>query len=316
MTQAKGLNSKLMLGFETTYNNDPSDVSTKCVAMPFNTVSLKASQALNASATITGRRDPVEPYRGNIDVAGDIVVPLDLTLFGEWLKACFGAPTTTDDGGIYTHVYKPTSSQPSLVVEVGHPDIFVYAKYNGVKVSKIAFSVGGDGEVNCTISTMGGKETIAATSVVTTPVTMIENKVDNKMAAIKIDGAECAIATLFTLNIDFGLDGDQYSIGNAGFRGAVNEGIMAITGTLTAFFNDKTYLEKAAAGTPVAFELDITKGTSSLKFELPEAVFARNTPGVDGPKGIKQELNYTAYYKEAALGNAIAVTLENDTATY
>ena len=316
MTQAKGLYSTLMLGFETTYNNDPASIATTGIKMPFNKSTIKASQPLNASALITSSREPGEPYRGNIDVAGDAEVPLDLTAFGYWLKAAFGAPTTTEADGVYTHVYSAGASQPSLVIEVGHPDAGIYAKYNGVKISKMAFSIGGDGELVCTITTMGGKETIATSSVVTTPVVPALNKVFNSMAAIKIDGVASAIATLFTLNVDFGLDGDQYPIGNAGFRGAVNEGIMAITGTLTAFFNDKTYLDKAAAGTPVAFEVSITKGTSSLTFAIPETVFARNTPGVDGPKGIKQELNYTAYFKTSELEHAIVATLVNDTATY
>lgn len=316
MNQAKGVYSKLYMGFETIFGQDPADIATTGIDIPFNSCSLTGNQNSTAPGTITGRRDPVEPILGNIDTNGNIVVPVDYTIFGYLMRACFGPPTTTGASAPYTHTYKPGDNQPSLVLEKGFPDIAQFIKYNGCKVSKLSLSVGGDGELTATLEFMGAKETIAVTSVVTTPVEPVLNRLVNFQAALKIDGTDVAIATNMTLDIDFGLDGDTYALGANGFRASVNEGLMTIGGNLTAFFTDMTYINKAIAGTAVAIELTLTSGTNILKFTLPEVKFARKTPGIDGQAGIKQELSYNAFYKSNVNGVAIVVALTNAMATY
>jgi len=115
MAQAKGINSRLVLDFETTFKQDPATKGG--LILPFNSLSLGASQAQNETNTMTGRRDKTEPVIGNVDVSGDTEVPMDVEAIGYWLKALFGAPTTTDNtDGTYTHVYKISDTQPSLVV--------------------------------------------------------------------------------------------------------------------------------------------------------------------------------------------------------
>ena len=68
--QAIGVYTTLKMGFETEFGKDPADLATKAVQMPFNTCGLAASQNKTDPATIRGRRDPVEPIMGNIDVSG------------------------------------------------------------------------------------------------------------------------------------------------------------------------------------------------------------------------------------------------------
>lgn len=40
---------------------------------------------------------------------------------------------------------------------------------------------------------------------------------------------------------------------------------------------------------------------------------SRNTPSIDGPTGIKQTLDYSAFYKENAQNSSVVVTLINKT---
>ena len=158
--QAIGVYTTLKMGFETEFGKDPADLATKAVQMPFNTCGLAASQNKTDPATIRGRRDPVEPIMSNIDVSGDLAVPMDATAFGYWWKAAMGAPVTTaveGKDGFFKHVFKPADDQPSLVLEKGFSKINSYAKYNGCKVSKISISAGGDGELTATISIMGSE---------------------------------------------------------------------------------------------------------------------------------------------------------------
>ncbi len=317
--QAIGVYTTLKMGFETEFGKDPADLATKAVQMPFNTCGLAASQNKTDPATIRGRRDPVEPIMGNIDVSGDLAVPMDATAFGYWWKAAMGAPVTTaveGKDGFFKHVFKPADDQPSLVLEKGFSKINSYAKYNGCKISKISISAGGDGELTATISIMGCDEKISTTTICASPSEPVMNRLNNFMANLILGGNKTATVTAFTMDIDFGLDGDTYALGGKGYRTAVNEGLINISGSMTAFFCDNTYLELAENNTETSAELTLEVGELQMSLLLPEIKFSRNSPAVDGPSGIKQELQYSAYYQDSDENAAIVVTMQNKVASY
>lgn len=319
MVQAKGVYSTLKLAYETEYGKDPSDLATNAVLIPFNTCGLKSTQNTTAAKTITGRRDPVEPIQGNIDASGDTVIPVGATAFGHALKLMFGAPTSTQDATDttkYSHVFKVSETQPSAVIEKGNPDISVFAKYNGVKASQLSLTVGGDGELTATLALMGTKETIGATTMCTAPTKPTIDRFDNFMASLKIGDKAVADVTELTMQLNGGMDGDTYCIGSAGFRTGVNEGILSLSGQLTAMFKDSSYITMAENATTTSLELILTKGDYSLSFKIPELQFARNTPAIDGPTGIKQQLNYNGFYAASTENTAMVVTLVNHTASY
>jgi hypothetical protein len=89
---AKGYKSQLWLGFESEYGVMPA--SPKNYSLPFNSYGVTLSRTLTQAETISGTRNPLEPFSGNTDVSGDIVVPLDLSAYGYWLRALLGKPTT------------------------------------------------------------------------------------------------------------------------------------------------------------------------------------------------------------------------------
>ena len=51
-------------------------------------------------------------------------------------------------------------------------------------------------------------------------------------------------------------------------------------------------------------------------FLYPEMKLARNTPPIDGPTGISQQLDYNAFYKSNDQNSSVIVTLINKTASY
>lgn len=95
MPQAKGGKAAIVMGFESTFNTLPS--TPPGVVLPINSFNLKAEQALKTPETMTGRRDPVEPYAGFVACSGDASVPLDAVAFGYWLKALLGDPVSVQD---------------------------------------------------------------------------------------------------------------------------------------------------------------------------------------------------------------------------
>ena len=317
--QANGTHSTLKIAYETTYNEDPADLATKAVQLPLNTNGLKSSQNTTAPQTITGRRDPVEPILGNKDVSGDIVFPVGATAFGHILKMLFGSPTSTQDATDttkYTHAFKLAEEQPSMVIEKGHPDVGVFFKYNGVKVNQLSMTVGGDGDLIATVSMMGASEVKGTTTICSSPTKMVVDRFDNFMASLKVGDKLTADVTELALTLNMNLDGDTQVLGSKGFRTAVNEGIAALSGTLTAMFKDGSYIDLAENNTVTSMELTLAKGDFSLTILFPEMMFARSTPSIDGPKGIKQQLSFNAFYAASAEDTSVMATLVNKTASY
>lgn len=314
-----GSKTKTFIAFETTYGEKPADAASKSIDVSFNTNGVQASQNTTSPSTIRGNRNPAEPIMGNIDVSGDIVVPLDYSGFGYWLKAMFGAPSTSaveGKDGYYQHVFKIGDNQPSFTMEKAFPGIGQYLQYCGCKVSKLSLSIGGDGEITATISVMGAKESIESATMATTPLQPAFNRANNFQSSIKIGEEIEAKGTSFSVDIDMGLDGDSYCIGSKGYRTAACEGIVSCSGTLEAFFADAKYINLADANTETKAEVSLAAGDYSMAFKFPEVKFARTSPSIDGPTGIKQSLSYNAYYEDSEEASAVVVTLVNKTASY
>ncbi|MDA8139029.1 MAG: phage tail tube protein [Desulfobacteraceae bacterium] len=90
MAQQKGSTAAVLIGVQ-------SDISTKATAavkVPFNTCDVMPQQAINKPGTMTGGRNPVAPFRGNKDVGGSSVIPVDGRAMWYWLQLMFGNPTT------------------------------------------------------------------------------------------------------------------------------------------------------------------------------------------------------------------------------
>jgi hypothetical protein len=123
MARAYGANAQLLGKFETVYGTPPSG---NYIKFPFVSSDLGSEQGLIASDLLGQGRDPSQPIRDVIRVEGNVVVPVDLRNFGHWLKALFGAPTTTGTGP-YTHTFvSGAASLPSLALEVGMPEVPIF----------------------------------------------------------------------------------------------------------------------------------------------------------------------------------------------
>ena len=65
---ARGYKTTCLLDFETSFGTDPGVAAGRL--MPLNSFGLNVSRAKNSAATLTGRRDPSEPFDGNVEVSG------------------------------------------------------------------------------------------------------------------------------------------------------------------------------------------------------------------------------------------------------
>lgn len=312
--QAMGVYSGVRFIPETELGVTPSSGTVR--SLPFNSCTVAAEQNRTAPGTMTGTRNPVEPIMGNINVSGGMTIPLDVNAFGWILAMAFGNPTTTSvSGGKYQHVFKPGTEQPSISLEKAFSNGEYYVD-KGCKISSMGFSFGGDGELTCDVQMLGCNETISDEPISESVTTLELDRLNNFQAALKVDNAEVAVATELTLDINFGLDEEGYAIGSNGFRTRLNEGLLELSGSMTAFYDDDTYVQKAMNSTITALQVKLTKQGNSLQIDLPEVLFPRKSPTIEGSAGIMQNLDYGAFLKNNALGTSIQFTLVNDTASY
>jgi hypothetical protein len=314
MSRAKGYNSQLALGYETTYGNTPT--SSKAYNMPFNQSKIDVKQNLIESSTIRGRRDKEQPAVGNIDVSGSVVVPLDQRGIGFWLAAMFGSPTTIGSGDPYAHIFKVIGSQPSLVLEQQYPDIITYEMFNGCKVNKFSFTYGGDTELTAQIDLMGAQRTIGSTPFTSNLSDIPLLRFSNFQGSIEEGGVQLANVSEASLNVDFGLDGNNYTLGGNGYRAELPEGYVQVSGNIKAFFEDTVLLNKAINNTKTSLNLKFVSGAHSLGFLMEEVILQQTSPGIENEKGIIVNLPFKAFYNSGLGGSVLVTTLVNDHDSY
>lgn len=323
--QAKGFKGRLVFDYESSFGVSPS--TKKGSVLAYNTLEVTGKQTLITPATIRNSRHQAQPAKGNTSVDGSVQIPFDISQIGYILKGLFGAPTTVSAGSTYATSYKkhtfiPAAEQPSMVIEKGFTDLGQYYLYNGCKLSKFKLPFGGDGELVATVDIMGSQETVSANAYVPTPVTLPFDRLNNFQSTIKENGTVLGIVSKGEINIDMGLDGNQYTIGGGGVRGAIPEGLVAVTGSLTVLFTDMNLLKKAFDGTTTSLELSyITKGLTTdlnkkLTIEVPELVFERTSPTITGPAGVSVDLNWQAFYNTGTDATSIKIELINDIEKY
>jgi len=318
-TWASGSNGKVALIREDTFGVTPTTLdSTNIYVVPFNTCDLTMNQAPQTPATITGNRSASRPFRGNKDVTGNIVVPVDSRAIGLWLKLLFGSPSTTGSGP-YVHVFTIPTTMPSYTIEKGFTDISDYYKYTGCKASNFSLTYGGDGELTTTIGLQGANEVYSATSMIADTIfetdwSAMSNRLYNNMGTVSI-GGETMCTTEFSVNVDNVLE-NAYCINDQGAKNECVGGQTVVTGSFTGIFANDTFLAIGRADTEMALTLSITDGIYTFLLTFDEVVLSTSSPGITGPTGIYQTLDFTAFYNNGASVSSIKATLTNGVALY
>jgi len=315
MAQQAGANVTMLLGIESTYNTPPSTA----YGVPFNSSTLKGTQAINTPATITGNRNAVQPFRGNKSVEGTVVVPADSEAMWYWLQAAFGDPATTGSSSPYTHTFTVGSTQPSFAIEQQYTDLTTdrFYQYTGLKTKTWAMDIGGDGELVSTFGIVGATETAATSSCDADATSITISRIQNFHASLTEGGSAFATARSVNFTVDFGIDESNYVIGGSGVRGSIPDGIVSVTGSLTTLFDDAGYavMAKGAAGTESSLVVTLNGGTANqLIIEFNELEYSQSAPEITGPEGLLVTLDFQAFYNNHGDASIVVATLLNPTA--
>ena len=186
MARAQGARAQMALAFETTYGTPPVGGFTK---MPFASTTLGAEQPLLNSELLGYGREPLAPIKDAVTADGDVVVPFDAEAFGFWLKAAFGAPTTTGTGP-WTHEFQSGGwTLPSMSIETGMPEVPRYAMYSGCVLDQITWQMQRSGLLTATARLVAQGETVGTTTSAGTPAALELKRFGHFNGAITRNGS-------------------------------------------------------------------------------------------------------------------------------
>lgn len=313
MARAMGARSQLALAFESVYGTAPASGYTQ---MSFASSTLGGAQPLIDSELLGQGRDPVAPIKDAVTVDGDIVLPIDTDGIGFWLRAAFGAPTTTGTAP-KTHTFQSGNwTLPSLALEVGMPEVPHFAMYSGLRVGELAFNMQRKGNLQVTAKLIGQSESIVAATAAGTLAQLASlARFGHFNGAIKKDAVTLANITSADFTYSNGLDPVETIRADGKIDGA-DPGMASLKGSITSRFADQTLINQALAGTPSVLEFSWTISASlSLKLEAHAVYLPKPRVEISGPGGVQAVFDWQAA-KAVSPARMCTFTLVNAVAAY
>lgn len=314
MARAQGTRAQLALAFESTYGTPPAANSYR--RMPFASSSLGSERPLLASELLGYGRDPLPPVPDVENADGDIVVPIDVRAWGVWLKAAFGEPDTSENLGVFTHVFESGAwTLPSLSIEVGMPEVPHFAMISGAVANTLSWTMQRSGLLTATVGLFAQGESVNGASAAGTLAEFDVLRFGQFNGAVERGGAP--LGNIVSAQITYSNNLDRIeTIRNDGRIEGADPSIAALTGTIEVRFADQTLLNQAVDGDPAELKFRFVRSASE-SFELVAHAVYLPKPRlpIQGPQGVQATFEWQAA-RDSVLGRMCTATLVNDVADY
>lgn len=318
MPQASGSKARLIYQLETNFKQIPS--TANATVLPFKSESFRSSQNLISSETIRATRDSARPVLGNIAVEGSVSIELQANI-GTLFRCALGSVTTSEIGqtGAYQHVFK-VDTLPSLFIEKGFTDLGKYFQYLGCKVNRMSITVNPEGFQEVSFDFLGAKEDISNTTFDSNATTVSFAPFMGFEVELEEGGVVASNILSVEVTLENNLDGSIYVLGGQGYRQALPEGRVKVSGRIVALFDNSGYtlFQKAKNNQTTSIKIKFKRGNGNgtagneyLEIYMPEVILAPQAPVVEGPAGIKLDLPYEAFYDTGQEGSSMVVILKN-----
>jgi hypothetical protein len=302
----------MALAFETLYGTPPA---TGWWRMPFASTTLGAEQPLLNSELLGQGRDPTAPIKDAVTADGDVVVPIDVAGFGLWLKAAFGAPTTSGTGP-YTHEFRSGGwVLPSLSIETAMPEVPRHAMYTGCVVDQLSWQMTRAGLLTATVKLVAQGESVAVASSAGTPSAIPLQRFGHFNGTIRRNGVDLGNVVSAEVTYANGLDRIETIRADGRIDGA-DPGMAALTGRIEARFSDTTLVSQAIDGAPCELSFGWALPTGeSLTLTAHAVYLPRPRIEISGPQGIQASFDWQAARADGP-GRMCTVVLVNGMEDY
>ena len=312
MARAQGARAQMALAFETTYGTPPASGFTR---MPFASTTLGAEQPLLASELLGYGRDPLAPIKDAVTCDGDVVIPIDAASIGFWLKAAFGAATTSGTT-TKTHTFQSGNwNLPSFAIETGMPEVPRYAMYAGCKLDSLSWQMGRSGLLTATARVIAQGETATTASTAGTLADLALTRFGHFNGSIKRNGQP--IGNVVTADITYANNLDRVETIRAdGKIEGADPSIAALTGNIAVRFADQALVTQAINGEACTLEFEYAVASGAgLKLTAHAVYLPRPRVEIAGPQGIQATFDWQAAVA-ADPGRMCTVVLTNTIVGY
>jgi len=247
---------------EVTYGVTPATPALKTLRNTGVTLGLKRdsiqSEELRSDRQLVGFR------LGNKQVNGSIDIELAYADFDDMLEAALC-------GTWASSVLKAGSTRRSFTIERNFVDLSTRIRYTGCEVNELSITVAPNSPVKASL-TFIGKDQDASNAMIagsTYPAPQNTQVFDSFSGTIKEGGTAYASCTQIELSIKNGIE-PNFVIGSS-TTASNSIGQSLVTGTVTAFFENVTMLNKFINETDSSLEFElIDLAGNKLKFFLPK----------------------------------------------
>jgi len=264
------------------------------------------------SDEIRSDRQTSDMRHGMKSVSGDVSVELSSGAFDDLIASAMFNPWPSDNS------IEVGTAQQSLRLHRGFTDIDVAHEFGGCVVNSWSFSVSPDSMVTSTFSFTGKSMTIYDTvsaSELSSPTDKATNApFDGFSGYIREANQGDSIGSADDLGIitslDFSLENTLDSLNVVGYDTAQGlvEGRVAVSGTLNAYFDGNTLLNKFLNGTEAQIEFQVIDDLGNyLTFLIPRLKYSSGDVTVSGEGPIEVSFPFTAL-KDLTEGTTLRIT--------
>ena len=300
MAFAQGSRSSLSRITEVTFGTTPAG---DFINLPFSTHSLNLTKDRVAGNDIQSDRMPRVDRHGNRQVAGDIVVDLRDGDYDDLLEAAMLNAWSTN-------VLKVGTTPKFFSIEDYAADIDQARLFTGMTVSTMGVSLAPNQMVTTTFGMVGKDMTIGAVQKTQTASSGAA-PFDSYSGDIAIGNVASSSAVAIVTGLDFTLTNSfapTFVIGDDSAP-SLEYGRAEVEGTLTAYFEDASLINRFLNETESELEVSVNDptGSNAYTFLFPRIKINSADVGVDGPTSRIISMSFVALY-DATEGTNLSIT--------
>jgi hypothetical protein len=291
MTIATGSRHNLAYVLESTFGTTPSSPGFTPIRHTGTTLGL--SKDAVESEELREDRQIAHFRHGNKSVTGDINFEMSYGGLDALIEA-------TLCGSWSTNVLKAGTTRRSFTVERYHQDISKYLRSTGCQFNYMSLNVAPNSMVTGSFGVIGSGFTTSGSALGSSTYSAETTTApfDSFTGSITEGGSAIAVITALELQIDNGMEA-LYVVGSADTL-LPSIGKSSVTGSVTAYFENTTLIDKFISETSSAIQFTLTDAAGNdYIFSLPNIKYNSGNPEVSGPEAITVTLDFVALYNSS-----------------
>lgn len=297
MAFAQGSRSRLAFGVESTFGTAASSYTN----LPFNTHSLNLAKERVSGNEIQPDRMPRVDRHGNRSVGGDITVDLRNSDYDSLIESAMLSSFSSGE-------IKVGTTPKYFTIEDYAADIDQARLFTGCSVSTMNVSLAPNQMVAATFGMVGKDMTISDTEKTVSAAGVSEpfDAYSGSLKVADVDGIGGASALSVVTSVDFTVTNSFAPTFVVGSDSApcLEFGRAEIEGTITAYFEDATLVNRFLNETESAIEVSVADpSANTMTFLFPRVKFNAADVPVDGPTSRVITLPFVALYDDTELTN-------------